>query len=356
MKGGFEMKIFKTLFLFFIIIIVTTMSLYYPKMHANSQVVPQKQIKTAVLLFSFDDPYISLVRKGLEEIQNKNNNSINFTFYDGKRNQSIQNTLLDSALQNDYDLLLINLVDLDQNTVESVIYKAKQKNIPIILFNTVPFETAPIKSYNKALVISTDAVQSGILQGDLITNEWNSNKNNIDRNGDNTLQYIMLKGPNNITVTNARSLYSISTINKSGIKTQEILSKTCNWDEKCAEDSIRLLFLTYGKNIEAIISNNDAMAIGAINALQSYGYNKGDKSKYIPVFGIDGIPKAIDLINSGIMSGTVLQDPNQTAESLYVVGMNLANNLPPLQGTNYKFDETGVTINMPYHEYKQIKP
>ena len=83
------------------------------------------------------------------------------------------------------------------------------------------------------------------------------------------------------------------------------------------------LFLRYGGKIEAIISNNDAMAIGAIKALQKYGYNKGDKSKYIPVVGIDGIPEAKDLINKGIMTGTVSQDPNETAEALYTVGMNL---------------------------------
>ena len=51
------------------------------------------------------------------------------------------------------------------------------------------------------------------------------------------------------------------------------------------------------------------MAIGAIEALQKYGYNKGDKSKYIPVVGIDGIPEAKDLINKGFMTGTVIQDP-----------------------------------------------
>ena len=162
-----------------------------------------------------------------------------------------------------------------------------------------------------------------------------------------------LKGPENITVTLARSLYSISTINDSGIKTQEILSKSCYWDEKCAEDSMELLFLRYNGKIEAIISNNDAMAIGAIKALQKYGYNKGDKSKYIPVFGIDGIPEAIDLINKGFMTGTVFQDPNETAEALYTVGLNLAHNRNPLENTNYKFDETGVTIQMPYHEYKK---
>lgn len=68
-----------------------------------------------------------------------------------------------------------------------------------------------------------------------------------------------------------------------------------------------ITILRYGDKIEAIISNNDAMAIGAIEALQKYGYNKEDKSKYIPVFGIDGIPAAKDLINKGVMTGTVFR-------------------------------------------------
>ena len=113
------------------------------------------------------------------------------------------------------------------------------------------------------------------------------------------------------------------------------------------------LFLRYSGKFEAIISNNDAMAIGAIKALQKYGYNKGDKSKYIPVFGIDGIPESIDFINKGFMTGTVSQDPNETAEALYTIGLNLAHNRNPLENTNYKFNETGVTIEMPYHEYKK---
>jgi hypothetical protein len=33
-------------------------------------------IIVAVLLFSFDDPYMSLVRKSLEEIQNKNGSNV----------------------------------------------------------------------------------------------------------------------------------------------------------------------------------------------------------------------------------------------------------------------------------------
>jgi methyl-galactoside transport system substrate-binding protein len=346
------MKIIKRL-LILIILTVVSMNNIQNYINACAQVSSEKPVKTAVILFSFDDPYISLVRKSLEEIQNKNRNSVSYTFYNGEKNQDIQNTIIDSVLQSNYDLLLLNLVNLDQDTIASVVNKAKQNNIPLILFNTVPFNVEPIKSYSRSLVVSTDAKQSGILQGDLVVAEWNSNKNAMDINGDNILQYIMFQGPKNITVTLERSSYSISTINDSGIKTQEALSKSCSWDEKCAEDSMELLFLRYNGKFEAIISNNDAMAIGAIKALQKYGYNKGDKSKYIPVFGIDGIPEAIDLINKGIMAGTVFQDDNETAEALYAVGINLVHNRDPLENTKYKFDETGVTIQMPYHEYKK---
>jgi methyl-galactoside transport system substrate-binding protein len=48
--------------------------------------------------------------------------------------------------------------------------------------------------------------------------------------------------------------------------------------------------LTLGNKLEAIISNNNAMAIGAIKVLQKYGYNKGANTTYIPVVGVDGLP------------------------------------------------------------------
>ena len=85
--------------------------------------------------------------------------------------------------------------------------------------------------------------------------------------------------------------------------------------------------------------------------LQKYGYNKGDNSKYIPVVGVDAIPEAKELIKQGIMTGTVIQDLRAHANAIYTVGMNLVSGKYPLNGTNYKFDETGITIKIPYYEY-----
>ncbi len=93
------------------------------------------------------------------------------------------------------------------------------------------------------------------------------------------------------------------------------------------------------------------MAIGAIKGIQKYGYNAGGTSKYIPVVGIDALPEAKELINQGIMTGTVAQDPREHANAIYSIGMNLVSGAPPLRGTNYKVDETGIAIQLPYYKY-----
>lgn len=86
-----------------------------------------KENNTICYSLSFDAPYISSIRKNLEEIQSKDGSNIKYTFYDGKRDQNIQNDPIDSVTQKDYDLLLVNLVSLDENTVMSGIDKVKQK-------------------------------------------------------------------------------------------------------------------------------------------------------------------------------------------------------------------------------------
>ena len=118
-----------------------------------------------------------------------------------------------------------------------------------------------------------------------------------------------------------------------------------------ARKATEAALLKYGDKIEAIIANDDSMALGAIQALQAYSYNKGDKTKTIAVVGVDAIPAAQDLIRKGFMTGTVIQDAPAMAKALYTVGMNLVYGKNPLEGTQYKFDQTGVSIRIPYQQY-----
>ena len=209
----------------------------------------------------------------------------------------------------------------------------------------------PIQSYNKALYIGTDAKQAGITQGKMLVDAWNTSKGYIDKNNDGIMQYVMLEGEINSKEAIQRTKYSVLTIEDAGIKTQQIELRVCNWLEDLAYDAIKSLFLKYGNQIEVIIANDDTMAIGAIKALQEYGYNKGDKLKTIPVVGVDVTPEAKELIEKGYMLGSVYQSPKAYAEALYACGMNLVNGKSPIEGTKYKLDETRVAIRLPQTDY-----
>lgn len=338
-----------------IVIIMITMIFIYNNIEVYAQTIDEGQnpVKVGVLLYRFDDVYISLVRQSLEEIQKQNEGKVEFTFYDGKGDQSIQNQTIDTLLENkSVDLFLLNLVDV--KSAQEVINKIKQYNIPVVLFNREPLNMDAVRSYDKAYFVGTNSAQAATLQGNILIDAWRENKAAIDIDRDNILQYIMLMGERSSIDAIERTEYSISTINDAGIQTQELALAVGDWNRELAREKFQNLFLYYGEKIEAIISNNDEMAIGAIEALQKYGYNKGANTKTIPVVGIDAIPAAQELIKKGEMKGSVFQDAPAMAKASYDIGMNLVSGKKPLKGTEYNFDETGVAVRIPYKEYKGI--
>ena len=117
-----------------LMIITTLICSIQNKFYISSISVISNPPKVGVLLFNFDDPYISLVKQSLENIEKENPDKIRFSFYDSKDNQSIQNTIIDNLINN-VDLLLVNLVDTKQSTISDIISKANLKNIPLIFFN-----------------------------------------------------------------------------------------------------------------------------------------------------------------------------------------------------------------------------
>jgi methyl-galactoside transport system substrate-binding protein len=311
-----------------------------------------KIAKIGVLLYSFDDPYMMEIKQNLENIQNENKAKVNFTFYDGKNNLSVQNEAINSLLSSNVDLLILKLVDTREEVIKDVINNIKGRNIPSIFMEVSPevvSKVAPL--YNKAFFLYSTSSHEGKLQGKIIADAWNANKSSIDKNGDNILQYVLLKGEATNPYTVERSNDVISAINEAGIKTEQLSQINANWSMDLARTSIENLFLKYDGKIEAIISNNDAMAVGAIEALQKYGYNTGDKTKNIAVVGIDGLKEAKDLIDKGLMTGTLIQNSKMVAETFYKIGMNLVNNVSPIENTHYTLNNGIITVPESYEIY-----
>ncbi|AOR23342.1 galactose ABC transporter substrate-binding protein [Clostridium taeniosporum] len=312
----------------------------------------RRSIKVAV--FAKDlvtDDYLINICKDFEEIERKNQGKVKITCYDSKSNLAIQDETIDKVLKEGVDLILLD--PADTRNLQGTIDKIKIYDVPVIIFNREPLTMDAIKSYSKALYIGTDSKQSGIMQGKMLIDDWNTNKNLIDRNGDNIIQYVMLQGERYNMVPIERIKSSVSTIEEAGIQTEELASIVCQWDLELAKSEVKSLLLRYGNRIEAIISNDDTMALGAIQALQEFGYNKGDRTKTIPVVGVDAVPEARELIDKGIMLGSVVHDPIDLVQALYSVGMNLVNNKNPVEGTEYKLDDTGVSIHIPFRGYIQ---
>ena len=82
-----------------------------------------------------------------------------------------------------------------------------------------------------------------------------------------------------------------------------------NWDKAQGAERMKGFIASVGLDrIEAVVANNDSMALGAIAALKAEGYNLGDAAKYIPVVGVDATAPALEAMGQGTLLGTVLND------------------------------------------------
>lgn len=346
------MKLIKKIMIIIVagVIVIETLTEAVPNNISHSSANP---IKVGVVFYTFDDPYVTLLRQSLENIEKKNEGKVKFSVYDSKNDKAIQNQNINALLESgNVDVLVLSLVDL-VNDPKEIINRIKNKNIPVIFASkrVLRVDENIVKSYDKAYYVLPDSEQGGRMQGKILVDTWNENKNAIDTNMDNIMQYVILQGGVRSTATNDRTKYSIMTIEDAGIKLEQLASEFGNWDEDLAMAKMEGLFLKYGKRIEVVIANNDVMAIGAVKALQKYGYNKGDNTKTIPVVGLDAIPESLDFIKKGYMLGTALQDSDVMAETFYKIAIYMVSKTPLDCTQEYKCDESGRIIELPFKEY-----
>jgi methyl-galactoside transport system substrate-binding protein len=295
--------------------------------------------KIGVTIYKYDDNFMSFVRQAIEKGKDK----ADLTLNDSQNDQAKQLEQIDAMISKGVKSLAINLVD--PKAASSVIDKAKEKNLPVIFFNKEP-EAAALASYDKAWYVGTESKESGILQGKLVVDAWKANSAKWDLNKDGKIQYVLLKGEPGHPDAEARTKYVIDTITgEGGIQVEKLAEDTAMWDtNKAAEKMDAWLAKNDGK-IELVITNNDAMALGAITSLEKVGYFKADK--YMPVVGVDAIPDALTKIEEGKMLGTVLNDAANQGKATLDLALNAANGKDVLTGTSWKLDSKKA-VRVPY--------
>ncbi|MBP2834982.1 galactose/glucose ABC transporter substrate-binding protein MglB [Dickeya parazeae] len=290
--------------------------------------------RIGVTIYKYDDNFMSMVRKDIEK-EAKALGGVELLMNDSQNDQSKQNDQVDVLLAKGVKALAINLVDPAAAAI--VVQKAKAADVPVVFFNKEP-NAKVLASYDKAYYVGTDSKESGIIQGQLIAKHWKANPS-WDLNKDGVIQYALLKGEPGHPDAEARTKYVIDTLTKDGLKVQQLQMDTAMWDTAMAKDKVDAWMS--GPNadkIEVLIANNDAMAMGAVEALKAH--NKSS----VPVFGVDALPEALSLIKSGALAGTVLNDADNQAKATIDLAKNLALGKPAAEGTNFKIENKIVRV------------
>lgn len=290
--------------------------------------------RIGVTIYKYDDNFMSMVRKDIEK-EAKAIGGVQLLMNDSQNDQSKQNDQIDVLMAKGVKALAINLVDPAAAAV--VVDKARANDVPVVFFNKEP-NAKVLAGYDKAYYVGTDSKESGIIQGQLIEKHWKATPA-WDLNKDGQIQFVLLKGEPGHPDAEARTTYVIKELNDKGIKTEQLQLDTAMWDTAMAKDKMDAWLSGPNANkIEVVIANNDAMAMGAVEALKAH--NKTS----VPVFGVDALPEALALVKSGALAGTVLNDANNQAKATFDLAKNLADGKGAADGTEWKIENKIVRV------------
>lgn len=232
-------------------------------------------------------------------------------------NQLTQNYQVENYIEQEYDIICINLVDRTDASV--VIDMAINADIPVIFFNRELVEK-DLKRWDKLFYVGAAALESGIMQGQIVVDYCSENFEQVDKNKDGILQYVILEGEPGHQDALIRTEYVINTISKSGIPLQKIEDEIANWNRAQAETKMTQWLKEYRNNeIDIVIANNDDMALGAIDAIK-----KQEVLNPPIVVGIDGTKVGLEAVKNEEMIGTVLNDAQEQARGIVDLAYFLA--------------------------------
>lgn len=310
------------------LIAALTLLLALPACRADTGV--GRTLRVGVALYQQEDTFIETVTRELQraalETGDGQDIKINLYIADGKESQVTQNEQVDRFLERGYDVICVNVVDRTAAAV--IIDKAQAADVPVIFFNREPVEE-DLRRWQHAYYIGLPAGDAGVLQGELVLDAWQSRRNELDRNGDGVLQYVMLEGEPGHQDALLRTEYSISTLIKAGVSTEKLSSAAANWQRGQAGIRMRQWLREFGDAIEVVFANNDDMALGAIDACTEAGL---DKSSLPFIVGVDATPPAMEALREGTLEGTVRNDAVGLAESLISMAVSLSSEGTPPQG------------------------
>lgn len=263
-------------------------------------------LKIGVSMSAFDDTFLTYLREDMDK-QAKSypkGDGVQLQFEDARADVVKQLSQVENFISQKVDAIIVNPVDTASTA--NIIKAATAAKIPLVFVNRRP-DSATLAPGVAA--VTSDDVEAGKLQMQYIAEKLDGKGNIVILLGDLA---------NNSTSNRTKGVKEVLA-KYPGIKIEQ--EQTGIW---LRDKGMTLVndWLTQGRDFQAVLSNNDEMAIGASMALKSAG------RKGVLIAGVDGTPDGLNAITKGDMTVSAFQDAKGQADKSVETARKMAKNEP----------------------------
>jgi len=249
---------------------------------------PAFAAKIGVSMDKFDDNFLTVLRNSMADYA-KTLPGVSVQIEDAKDDVSKQLSQVQNFIANGMDAIIVNPVDT--SATAAITKAAADAGVPLVYVNREPADVDKLGP--KAAFVASNEAESGTLETKQICKVLGG-KGNI----------LVIEGQlsNQAAVQRTKDIHEvIATPDCSGIKI--IAEQTAEWDRTKGQN-LMTNWLSKGMQFDAVVSNNDEMAIGAIQAMKAAGVD----TKKAVVGGVDATQDALASMKAGDLKVTVFQD------------------------------------------------
>lgn len=255
-----------------------------------------------VSMARFDDNFLTVLRNGIEELA-ASMDGIEVQIEDATDDVAKQLDQINNFVASGVDAIIVNAVDTSATAAMSA--AAQSAGVPLVYVNREPINVGDLPD-NQAFVASNE-IESGTLEAFQICRNLRA----AGKAGGARAYLMMGQLSNQAAVQRTKDVHDVLGMDMCNFITL-VDEQTANWSRDEAQN-LMTNWMSSGEPFDAVIANNDEMAIGAIQAMKASGVDMAT----VQVGGVDATQDALFAMAAGDLDVTVFQDAHgQGAGSL----------------------------------------
>ncbi len=205
-----------------------------------------------------------------------------------------QKAIIEKAAAEGYAGCICRLVDV--NTALQM--EVAAGDMPIVFVNNEP--TSDLLKDSRFVYVGSPEGDAGTFEAEYVYNKLGN---------PSSINLIMMKGEKGHSATEGRSKAAVNYLRDQGCDVNLTFSDYADWSDENAYQYMEIA-TSVGAKYDAVICNNDTMALGVVKFMQDNGISTAD----IPVCGVDATADGCASIKAGGMQFTVLQSTKGQGE------------------------------------------